>query len=190
MDTLDSFVQGPRQFPQEVTGGSGNTSTVPDTLRDRFMRVRSLELIAKDDEVIVDLTKKTAQRSATTFVSPLTNQEVSDVVIKKACEAVVKKTYDVAAKTAAELELDAMFIKKAVANATGYHEKDMVNQPPHYKAHKSGVECIQITEHMNFCLGNAVKYIWRAEEKGSTIEDLKKARWYLDREIKRREGVK
>lgn len=67
-------------------------------------------------------------------------------------------------------------------------EKDMVNHPPHYKQHPSGVECIQITEHMNFCLGNAVKYIWRAGEKGSKIEDLKKARWYLDREIERLEN--
>ena len=46
---------------------------------------------------------------------------------------------------------------------------DMVNQPPHYTAHPSGVECIEITEHMSFCLGNAVKYIWRADEKGKAI---------------------
>jgi len=39
---------------------------------------------------------------------------------------------------------------------------------------------------MGFCLGNAVKYIWRADEKGRDIEDLQKARWYLDREIQRR----
>ena len=64
---------------------------------------------------------------------------------------------------------------------------DMVNSPPHYTAHPSGVECIQITEHMGFCLGNAVKYIWRADLKADAIEDLKKARWYLDREIARRE---
>ena len=62
-------------------------------------------------------------------------------------------------------------------------ETDMVNSPPHYKAHASGVECIQITEHMGFNLGNAVKYIWRADEKGKTIEDLEKARWYIVREI-------
>ena len=65
---------------------------------------------------------------------------------------------------------------------------DAVNHPRHYTAHPSGVECIAITEHFNFCLGNAVKYIWRAGLKGSEIEDLKKARWYLDREIARREA--
>lgn len=64
--------------------------------------------------------------------------------------------------------------------------KDMVNHPPHYKSHPSGVECISITEHMNFCLGNAVKHIWRADEKGSSLEDLKKAVWYLNREIQKR----
>lgn len=62
---------------------------------------------------------------------------------------------------------------------------DPVNHPKHYTAHPSGVECIQITEWMNFNLGNAVKYIWRAGEKGALLEDLKKARWYLDREIQR-----
>ncbi len=63
---------------------------------------------------------------------------------------------------------------------------DTVNYPPHYRAHASGVECIQITEHMNFCLGNAVKYIWRAGVKSSDpVEDLSKAVWYVNREIRR-----
>ena len=63
---------------------------------------------------------------------------------------------------------------------------DPVNHPPHYTAHPSGVECIQITEHMNFCLGNAVKYIWRADLKHDAIEDLQKAVFYINREIERR----
>ena len=67
---------------------------------------------------------------------------------------------------------------------------DTVNNPKHYTSHLSGVECIEITEHMNFCLGNAVKYIWRASLKGKEIEDLRKARWYIDREIQRIEKVK
>lgn len=65
---------------------------------------------------------------------------------------------------------------------------DPVNHPKHYTGHPSGVECIQVTEHMNFCLGNAIKYIWRAGEKGDAVEDLRKARWYLDREIARLAG--
>ena len=63
---------------------------------------------------------------------------------------------------------------------------DLVNHPPHYTEHPSGVECIQITEHMGFCLGNAIKYIWRADLKGDAIEELKKARWYIDRELHKR----
>lgn len=63
---------------------------------------------------------------------------------------------------------------------------DPVNHPKHYTSHPSGVECIQITEHMGFNLGNALKYIWRADEKGNVIQDLEKARWYLDREIAKR----
>jgi hypothetical protein len=61
---------------------------------------------------------------------------------------------------------------------------DAIN-PPHYQDHPSGIQCIQITEHMNFCLGNAIKYIWRAGLKNNAIEDLEKARWYLDREIEK-----
>lgn len=63
---------------------------------------------------------------------------------------------------------------------------DNVNRPKHYNDHPSGVECIQITEHMNFNLGNAMKYIWRSDLKNG-LEDLKKAVWYIQREIQRRE---
>lgn len=62
--------------------------------------------------------------------------------------------------------------------------------PPHYRSHPSGVECIDVTEHMGFCVGNAVKYLWRAGLKGGAdmrIEDLRKSRWYIDREIARLE---
>lgn len=70
-------------------------------------------------------------------------------------------------------------------------EVDMVNNPTHYTSHPSGIECIEVTEHMTFCIGNAIKYLWRCGLKGrSSIEDLEKARWYIDREIKRRKGDK
>jgi hypothetical protein len=59
--------------------------------------------------------------------------------------------------------------------------------PSHYREHPSGVECIQVTEHMTFCVGNAVKYLWRAGKKGPAVEDLRKAVWYLEREIRRLE---
>jgi hypothetical protein len=63
---------------------------------------------------------------------------------------------------------------------------EAVNKPPHYNSHPSGIECIAITEHMNFCLGNAIKYIWRAGLKTpDPIKDLKKALWYIQREINR-----
>jgi hypothetical protein len=67
-------------------------------------------------------------------------------------------------------------------------KKDTIN-PSHYKSHPSGIECIQVTEHMGFNLGNAIKYIWRCDLKKDAIEDLVKARWYLDREIKKRENT-
>jgi hypothetical protein len=63
---------------------------------------------------------------------------------------------------------------------------DPVNHPTHYTSHPSGVECITITEHMGFNLGNALKYIWRADLKGNSIEDLQKAKWYVERELEKR----
>lgn len=65
---------------------------------------------------------------------------------------------------------------------------DLINHPPHYTSHPSGIECIQITEHMSFTIGNALKYIWRADLKNG-IEDLEKAQWYLEREIARRKAA-
>ena len=69
------------------------------------------------------------------------------------------------------------------------HARDITapdpTNPDHYRQHPSGVECIEITEHMSFLLGNVIKYVWRADLKNG-IEDLKKARWYIEREINRR----
>ena len=65
--------------------------------------------------------------------------------------------------------------------------EDQVKHPQHYTSHPSGVECIQITEHMGFNLGNAIKYVWRADLKGNAVEDLKKAEFYIRREIQKRE---
>ena len=63
---------------------------------------------------------------------------------------------------------------------------DPVNHPKHYTEHPSGIECIQITEHMDFNLGNALKYIWRCDLKKDAVEDLRKAQWYIGREIAKR----
>jgi len=75
-------------------------------------------------------------------------------------------------------------IPKVLAGAN----KDTIN-PNHYRTHPSGVECIQITEHMGFCLGNAIKYIWRADLKHDDggIEDIRKAQWYIERELTKRQ---
>lgn len=72
---------------------------------------------------------------------------------------------------------------------------DPVSHPVHYNSGTATcscgrrIECIDITRHMSFNLGNVLKYIWRADHKGKTIEDLKKAVWYLQDEIKTRESA-
>ena len=64
---------------------------------------------------------------------------------------------------------------------------DTVNHPAHYNQHPAGIECIDVIEHMPFNRASAIKYIWRAGLKDDAIEDLRKAIWCLDREIKRME---
>lgn len=69
---------------------------------------------------------------------------------------------------------------------------DKVYHPVHYTSHPSGIECIEITKHYDFCTGNAIKYLWRAglkkeagySDEAKELEDLKKARWYIDQKIK------
>jgi len=67
-------------------------------------------------------------------------------------------------------------------------EYDNVNRPQHYLQDKSGVEPIIITQHMSFCLGNVIKYVMRAKYKGAELQDLKKAQYYLNKEIERLEN--
>lgn len=81
--------------------------------------------------------------------------------------------------------------KGAVESEVNEQEKTDVEDPinpSHYRKHPSGIECIEVVRHMNFNLGQVFKYIWRADHKGLTIENLKKARWHLDDEIQRLEG--
>lgn len=74
------------------------------------------------------------------------------------------------------------------------HVQDNVNHPKHYtnseaSCSKCGnqIECIDITRHMNFNIGNAIKYLWRYKDKNG-LEDLRKAAWYLDDQIKQLES--
>jgi len=66
--------------------------------------------------------------------------------------------------------------------------QEMVNHPAHYNKHPSGIECITIVQEFNFNLGNVIKYVWREGLKPNTdsVEDLRKALFYLEQEIKRR----
>jgi hypothetical protein len=64
-------------------------------------------------------------------------------------------------------------------------QSEMVNHPAHYNANPSGVEAITVIEWMTFNTGTAMKYLWRAGHKGDPVEDLRKAAWYIDREIGR-----
>jgi Protein of unknwon function (DUF3310) len=75
----------------------------------------------------------------------------------------------------------------------GVPADDPVHHPAHYTGHPAGVECIQIAEWFNYNRGNALKYIWRAGQKGDATDeiiDLEKARWYVEREIARLTNIR
>lgn len=66
---------------------------------------------------------------------------------------------------------------------------DDVNHPKHYTDRNIGRECIDITQYQTFCTGNVIKYLWRYNDKGTPLEDLRKARWYAHRASIMREQV-
>lgn len=78
-------------------------------------------------------------------------------------------------------------------NSNGYGlvtvDADPVNRPSHYTQHPSGVECIDISEWLGGNLAQAFQYVWRHPLKSRPVEDLRKAQWYLRREIGRRARV-
>ena len=89
---------------------------------------------------------------------------------------------------------DAMQLLKCFIDRKDKEQKaDSVNHPSHYNSNPSGIECIEIARHHNFNIGNSIKYLWRAglkseegmEDTDKQIEDLNKAIWYINDEIKR-----
>lgn len=69
----------------------------------------------------------------------------------------------------------------------GQPPTDPVERPAHYTSHPTGVECLDIVEHYPFNVGAAIKYLWRAGLKDDAIQDLRKAKRMVQREIDRLE---
>lgn len=67
--------------------------------------------------------------------------------------------------------------------------KDTIDHPDHYTGRDIGYECIELAQYQTFCVGNAIKYLWRYQDKGKPLEDLKKARWYARKASMRQETV-
>lgn len=114
------------------------------------------------------------------------------------CEKVL--TSDRKAEEEAFLERRERYIRGEIgleASVNAAHDKltkqhDPVNHPPHYTNSSAkckcgrAIECIDVTRHLNFNIGNAIKYLWRCDLKGNSMEDLKKAIWYIEDEINER----
>lgn len=132
-----------------------------------------------------------------------TDEEIGRVVCTPGSRMIaypVGEPYAICDKSEYEYELkdNAIFIKERVDRfkpAVPWRERalpsDNVSHPPHYaNGWSNGAEVIDLTEHLSFCAGNVVKYVCRAGRKDPDkhVEDLKKARWYIDREIERVKG--
>ncbi len=114
------------------------------------------------------------------------NPNVKASEVAKATGVSVSGVYQIVhkAKAAApKVSKDMKVIAVSTSNKPINLKADMVNHPPHYKA--GGIETIDFIEAKNlgYHLGNVVKYVSRADLKGAKLEDLQKARWYLDRAI-------
>lgn len=66
---------------------------------------------------------------------------------------------------------------------------DNITHPTHYTSRNIGHECIDIAQYQTFCTGNVIKYLWRYQDKGAPLEDLRKARWYAHRAMKKQETI-
>lgn len=118
-----------------------------------------------------------------------TAEEIGRVVSAPGCRMMaypVGRPYAICDKSDYEYEVedDAIIIKERAQSTNS----DNVSHPPHYaNGWSNGAEVIDLTEHLSFCAGNVLKYVCRAGRKDSDkhVEDLEKARWYLDREIER-----
>nr|DAR99164.1 MAG TPA: nucelotide kinase [Caudoviricetes sp.] len=132
-----------------------------------------------------------------------TAEEIGRVVYTPGSQMIaypVGEPYAICDKSEYEYELkdNAIVIKERVDRfkpTAPWQERtlssDNVSHPDHYaKGWSNGAEVIDLTEHLSFCAGNVVKYVCRAGRKdpGKHVEDLKKARWYIDREIERVKG--
>ena len=99
-------------------------------------------------------------------------------------EAIANGTADTAEQASAKVgPFDRLVLAETAAVNQQLTTADMVNNPPHYTGHPSGVECIEVAEHLPFCLGNAFKYLFRRDQKDQTLENINKAIWYLERHV-------
>ena len=123
--------------------------------------------------------------------------DASSLILEDEVSALVQNAHDPVRNRASEVSPPRRDdnLRNLAGAASGTHndkqplEEDTIN-PSHYRKHPSGIECIEVTRHMNFNVGNAIKYLWRYMDKGDPIENLKKAQWYISDEIARLEGLR
>ena len=165
-----------------------------EKIRRLLARGLSVKEIVKQTKFSVNLVHQVKWQAKKKKAMP---ERSTDPKVQKAEKKYIKKAtrlYKSAILTKKEVDalLKPMSVKDRLIKELEAAEKklDIVNSPPHYRA--GGVETIDFIEakDLNYRLGNVVKYVSRAGKKDSDpLVDLKKARWYLDREISAREAA-
>lgn len=158
-------------------------------LRERVAFGRSWNVADVIDGVCV-LTSETAG-PATYTVAELNLFVAKEFFLCDLCREAGTRCQECARRWAQHLANDWSDLPPIEPSSSGSpNNSDPVNHPKHYTSSPSGIECIDVVEHMPFCRGNVVKYCFRAGLKGDELEDLRKARWYLEREIARVEKLR
>lgn len=171
------------------------TEASPDKLideaipNDKIEHVKYVAGLRSQPEVKSDVTyEDEAPRNAKLAGTPLKEVWYLDIggIKEKKQEEFLKSIIQAEKRHAALEGLRENFVMEEKEMSKVVSDHDPVNSPKHYKGKTGKIESIDVIEEfgLNFCRGNTVKYILRAPNKNNELEDLKKARWYLDREIK------
>jgi hypothetical protein len=140
--------------------------------------------------------KETKASKIMKYIASNPRAKASEVAkaLKVSVNSVYQATYlakkETNGRVVSVLTPNARMSKALFSNPPQRGRQDNVNHPPHYKV--GGIETIDFIEakSLSYNLGNVVKYITRADHKGNTLEDLKKAQWYLNREVQTMEKSK
>lgn len=148
-------------------------------------KTRKIQRMLEQGKTAGEIAKKLGVNNAFVHTVKWQMKRNAKTPLKKAASESRRKVFNI---TMPKIEAEVRDVKAALDFlGKDWLDRDSVNHPPHYTT--GGIETIDFIEakDLNYRLGNVIKYVSRAEKKENPLEDLKKARWYLEREIATRE---